>query len=102
MVHHEVPVEKPISAAKRKVKTGTMAGDNDHCTKSWETNSAVCISLVNKAIDQAIVKISTALNIALKPSTISSIIFPNAKSPRSKVITMAVSSESTEAQSKAR
>lgn len=30
IVPHEVPVEKPIKAAKMKVSAGTTAGDNDH------------------------------------------------------------------------
>ena len=74
IVPHEVPVEKPIKAARIKVITGTHIGDNDHCNSNCDTNSAVCISLVTKAMDHAMVKISTALNIDLKPSTISSMI----------------------------
>ena len=88
MVPQEVPVEKPIKAARRKVNTGTTAGESDHFTNNCETNSAVCMSLVTNAIDQAIVRISTALNIALKPSTISSITLLNSKAPRNKVMTM--------------
>ena len=101
IVPHEVPVEKPIKAARTKVSAGTTTGDSDHRTKSCETNSAVCMSLVTKAMAQAMVRISTALNIALKPSTISSITLAKAREPRSSVVTTAVSSDSTEAQSKA-
>ena len=101
IVPQEVPVEKPIKAARRKVNAGTHTGDSDHCKSNCETNSAVCMSLVTKAIDHAIVKINTALNIVLKPSIISSITLAKANEPRNKVITMAVSKESSEAQSKA-
>ena len=79
IVPHEVPVEKPIKAANRKVNAGTKTGESDHCTSRCDTNSAVCISLVTKAIDQAIVRIKTALNIDLKPSTIASITFSNVR-----------------------
>ena len=101
IVPQEVPVEKPIKAAKTKVNTGTTIGDSDHCTNNCETNSAVCISLVTNAMDHAIVRISTALNIDLKPSTISSIILAKVKLPRSKVITIAVSNEANEAHRRA-
>ena len=99
---HEVPVEKPIKAAKRNVNAGTINGDNDSFNKMSETNSAVCMSLVTNAIDQAIVRISTALNITLKPSIISSIILPNSKEPRSKVMMTAASNEMSDDHSKAK
>ena len=37
IVPHEVPVEKPIKAAKTKVSTGTTHGDNDHCSPISDT-----------------------------------------------------------------
>ena len=97
IVPQEVPVEKPIKAAKRKVRAGTKVGDSDHSNSRCETNSAVFMSLVTKAIDQAMVRIKTALNITLKPYTISSITLAKAKEPRRMVTTMAVINDSSEA-----
>ena len=99
---HDVPVEKPIKAAKMNVKAGTMNGDSDSFKSISETNSAVCMSLVTNAIDHAIVRIKTALNISLKPSIISSMILPNSSEPRSKVIIIAESNEMSDDQSNAR
>ena len=90
---HEVPVEKPIKAAKRNVNAGMIYGDSDSLSKIAETNSAVCMCLVTRAIDHAIVRIKTALNITLKPSTISSIIFPNVSVPRFNVMMMEIINE---------
>ena len=60
------------------------------------------MSLVTNAIDHAIVRISTALNITLKPSIISSMILPNSKEPRSNVMIMEESRDINDDHSRAR